>query len=339
MKKKLITKLIFVNLSVFLILLLILEVIFRMNGYQTFSSKQPDVTIEPQKSFFLKDSLLGIKNNVGEFQITLKKDFRFKVTHDSSNLRITGLDTSAETLTKPEIWIMGCSFTYGWSINDFETFPWLLQSVLPNYKIVNWGTNGYGTLHFYLQLREALKKRKKPEIVILNHADFHVFRNTLALRWKRTLSEWNFLGDLNLPGCKLDTKENLSIFYTNLNNYTLARYSAFFSHYQEQIEMYLESKNEEEGNEIEITNLILNKIVDLCNEHQIKFILTNISGDIRPVYNYGRYKNIRVLDLRVDLRRKEYNNLPYDNHPNAKANVIYAKRIHSYLKFLIKQIK
>lgn len=334
MKKRPVGKLILVNLSVFLVLLLILEIIFRMNGYETFSSKKPDVIVEPNRPFFQKYSLLGIKNNVGEFQITLKKDFSFKVTHDSSNLRVTSSETSVETLPKPEIWIMGCSFTYGWSINDYETFPWLLQSAIPNYKIVNGGTNAYGTLHFYLQLKEALKKKNKPEIVILNHADFHVFRNTLDPTWKRILSEWNFLGTINLPGRKLDTKGSPSIFYSKLNNYTLAKYSAFINHYQKQIETYLESKNKEngDGDGIEITNLILTKIVDLCNEHQIKFILTNISGDIRPLYNYGRYKNVRVLDLRVDLRREEYNNMPYDNHPSTKANVIYAQRIHSYLK-------
>lgn len=334
MKKRTIGKLILVNLSVLLVLLFLLEILFRMQGYETFSSKQPDVTVAPNKAFFQKDSLLGIKNNVGEFEITLKKEYRFKVTHDSSNLRITSPDTSASTLPKPEIWLMGCSFTYGWSINDNETFPWLLQSELPDCKIVNWGTNGYGTIHFYLQLKEALKKRDKPKLVILNHADFHLPRNTLDPSWKRMLSEWNFLGTLNLPSCQVDTNGNLNILYSKLNDYTLAKYSAFVNHYQKQMENYLENKNKADRDEMAITNLLLNEIVDLCREHQIKFLLTNISGDIRPVYNYGHYKNIPVLDLRVDLRREEYNNMPYDNHPSAAANVIYAKRLLPYLKFL-----
>jgi hypothetical protein len=89
--------------------------------------------------------------------VTLPGGYSFTVTHFPSKLRITHpLATYTDRRSKPEIWIMGCSFTHGWSLNDQDTYPWLLQARLPQYVVVNYGVEGYGTLHALLQLREAL---------------------------------------------------------------------------------------------------------------------------------------------------------------------------------------
>jgi hypothetical protein len=33
---------------------------------------------------------------------------------------------------------------------------------LDDFNIINWGATGYGTIHFLLQLEEALKSKTKP---------------------------------------------------------------------------------------------------------------------------------------------------------------------------------
>src|SRR5215813_6804025 len=78
------------------------------------------------------------------------------------------------------IWIFGCSFTFGWSVSDDESFPWLLQNDLPAYEVINFGTPGYGTLQGLIQLKEALTKEPAPALVVLFYARFHNERNTLA---------------------------------------------------------------------------------------------------------------------------------------------------------------
>ena len=38
----------------------------------------------------------------------------------------------------------GGSFAFGFGLNDNETMPYLLQKYLKNWKIENYGINGYG---------------------------------------------------------------------------------------------------------------------------------------------------------------------------------------------------
>lgn len=49
-------------------------------------------------------------------------------------------------VAKPEIGIFGDSITYGWSVNDEETYRRLLQTGFADYEIVNFGADSYGTL-------------------------------------------------------------------------------------------------------------------------------------------------------------------------------------------------
>src|SRR4028119_231643 len=144
MKKKIIKTSIF-RLITYLIFPIFLsatsaEIVLPVAGYKPWRIENLDVAVEPKGNFFTKDSELGYKHLPGKFKVILNGNYSFNATHLNNSLRITHpLNTYNQFSKKPEIWIFGCSFTYGWSLNDRETYPWLLQDKLPKYGIVNFG--------------------------------------------------------------------------------------------------------------------------------------------------------------------------------------------------------
>jgi hypothetical protein len=168
------------------VLIFAAEVALRMRGYGPWhpQTTSPEL-IEPKGKLSAKHPLLGYANLPGKFHVTLSGGHRWKVTHLSHGLRATHFVQSGKRKrSKKEIWILGCSFTYGWGVNDDETFAWLLQEKLPNYEVVNFGVCGYGTMHSLIQFREALKEREKPVTAVIVYASFHDERNTMLRSWR-----------------------------------------------------------------------------------------------------------------------------------------------------------
>ncbi len=324
-------KLVFGNLLVFFVLVLLADIALRIRGFDTYPGNQPKILVEPNGKYFQKDSLLGYKHLAGKFDITLEGDYTFSTQHDSLGLRVTGHSHGSDTLIKPEIWIFGCSFTHGWAINDEETFPWILQSKLEDYKIINWGTSGYGTIHFYLQLKEALERENKAEVVIINNADFHFERNSFSYNRRRNVSRWNFLGNLNQPFCNINDKGSLDILYSEVeySPWTLSRFSPLAYFLQKKYEFYLDREKREQ--EATITGMLLDNIIALCKDGQISLILSNIAGDSELFQKSAQKNQIPYLDISVDMSLEENTNHPYDGHPSHQANEAYAEKIHSFL--------
>ena len=105
------------------------EIILRLKGFQPGRAVAPVlIKVNPGGKLYVIDPTLGFANIPGKLTVTLSDGYSFKVTNLPSTHRITyPLSTYGEAGQKEEIWIFGCSYTYGWSLNDQETFPWLLQ--------------------------------------------------------------------------------------------------------------------------------------------------------------------------------------------------------------------
>ncbi len=87
-------------------------------------------SIIDSSDIFKKDSILGYTHLPGKYYVTLNDNYTFVTTHKKNSLRITHpIADDSNYIDKSKIWIMGCSFTHGWSINDEETFAWLVQEV------------------------------------------------------------------------------------------------------------------------------------------------------------------------------------------------------------------
>src|SRR5262245_33331422 len=108
------------------------EGFLRLRGAQPWSVGNIRIRFEPGGTFYKLHPTLGYTHLPGVHTVTLEDGFAWVATHMENDLRVTHpLNSYDPSSTKEEIWVFGDSFTHGWSLNDFETFPWLLQQRLP----------------------------------------------------------------------------------------------------------------------------------------------------------------------------------------------------------------
>jgi hypothetical protein len=122
------------------------EGLVRLAGIEPWVVEDIHIGVTPGGRFYTPHPALGYTHLPGAFVVTLPNGYAFRVTHLPNTFRVTyPLATDAHARSKPEIWLFGCSFTHGWSLNDEETYPWVLQERLPMYEVVNYGAWRCGT--------------------------------------------------------------------------------------------------------------------------------------------------------------------------------------------------
>ncbi len=309
------------------------EIILRLKGLRPWSVHNVVMKVSPGGRFFTKHPTLGYANIPGEFTVTLADGYSFKVTNLPNTLRATHpLSTYGAPGQKEEIWIFGCSLTYGWSLNDPETFPWLLQERFPEYEVVNFGVNGYGTVHSLIQCREALEKGRVPKIVMLNFASWHDERNIFSRNWQKIMAPYNKLGQIAYPYARLDHHGNLHYYLgkVEFHEFPLMRYSAFINFIEEKFD-----KQEERFYHIrDVTKALILEFANTAKKHDIAVVVTGItqSQPTRDMLSFVQENGFKAVDIAVDLNIKENTNYPHDQHPGASANRKYADKLEAFLR-------
>jgi hypothetical protein len=308
------------------------EVGARIKGFRPWQAPRADIVVEPGGKFYAKSPTLGYVSLPGKFRVTLAGTYSFEVTNLVNSLRATRPPDAHPAGARKGIWIFGDSVTYGWSVNDRDTYCWLLQEDLPDYEVVNFGVNGYGTLQSLIQLREALKNGNEPQVVILAYAPWQDVRNTFIRMRRKMLVPAAYLGAVNQPYARLDREGRLDIFTDALpyREFPLMRYSAFIHALEESYDKYEERHSQSH----EVTEVIIKDISDLCIGHGINFVVASLTSDpiSSDMLEYCRRERITTADAWVDLAIKENNNLPYDSHPSAIAHRQYARKLESFLR-------
>jgi len=314
------------------------ELLARMTGHQPWVVKQLDVKVEPGGRFYAKHPTLGYTSLPGQFKVTLDDSYVFTTTNLSDSLRATHpLDSYSKQNTEPQIWIFGDSVTYGWSVNDEETFPWLLQKDFPDYEVVNFGFMGYGTLHSLIQLREAFQHRNKPRLVILNYASWQDVRNTFIRGRRKMLAIASSLGPVNQPyaGLTKDGKVIISMDTIQYREFPLMRRSALVNMIEETYDKYEERHVDSHT----VTKGIVKEIADLCRSQGVQLIVAAITSDptTSDLLEFAHKEGLKTVDMFVDLNVSANNNLPFDSHPSAVAHRQYAQLLRSHLIDLLQE--
>ncbi|WP_417910838.1 SGNH/GDSL hydrolase family protein [Candidatus Electronema sp. PJ] len=313
------------------------EFIARKKKVQPWRPGDIRVQVEPGGHFFTKHPKLGYAPLPGRFTVTLSRTgYSFHVTHLANGLRITHpLASYNPARHKPEIWIFGCSFTHGWSLNDEQTYPWQLQERLPKYEIVNFGFNGYGTIHSLIQFRDALTA-KTPEIAVLAYANIHDERNTFLRNRRKAVAPWNRLGPLVQPYARLNSDRTLQYFLADVEytEFPFMRRSALV-HF---LEIKWNQFEERVQQSRKVSEALVLEMAQLAREHNVKFILATIGKDPQMLA-FAQQNGIPNVDISVNFRENiRYMNLPHDGHPSALANKAYADHLENFLrKGFIKQ--
>lgn len=292
--------------------------------------KNQTISVEPGGRLVTSHPTLGYTYIPGRFTVTLADGYSFVMTHLPNSLRITQpLDEYAGAGEKPEIWIFGCSFTHGWSLNDEDTYPWLLQQRLQDYKIVNFGVGGYGTIHSLLQYREALEL-KRPRLAILAYAGFHDERNTLARTWRKAAIPNSQLESLKLPYA-LSTDDGGVQYHLGTNTvyreFPLMKQLAL-SHY---VEGYWNAAEGKLLQSHQVSEALIMEMAKLSEEHHVKFMVAAIAPD-QQMLNFAEQQGIPTVDISVDRKVREYQNHPHDPHPSAAANKLYAAKLEPAIR-------
>jgi hypothetical protein len=309
------------------------ELLAWLTGIHPWAKVDLQIHVTPGGRLFTPHPMLGYTQLPGAFVVTLHDGYSFTITHLPSGLRITdSLATSTETRLKPAIWIMGCSFTHSWSLNDQDTYPWLLQDHLPEYEVVNYGVEGYGTPHVLLQLREALTTQRPPHVVVYAYASLHDGRNTFLRNRRKTIAPWNRLGPLLQPYVWLDRDGHLhsAMATVEYTEFPLMRHSAFV-HFLETTYNRLEDTW---SHSQQVSQRLLLEMAELTNQYHVEFILATIAEDARTceMLTFAQAHGLMGVDISVDSTRLEYTNQLHDSHPSSLANAHYAQRLETFLR-------
>jgi hypothetical protein len=307
------------------------EIILRLRGFKPYSPVELNIKIEPGGKLFCPHPVLGYSHLPGKFKVKLNDGYSFELTHLTNGLRATR-PLSEITTGRPSIWIMGCSFTHGWSLNDNQTFPWLIQAALTNYDVLNFGVNGYGTVQSLYQFRYFLKSLPKPAVVVATYAYFHDERNTFLRSWKKAIVPYNKLGTIAPPYARFDKNGNLAFFSNpaSYKEFPLQRYSALV-HFIEQKYNELEDRKVKSH---QVTKAVMEIFANECKSNGIEFIVAGITrGNTNAdLLEFCKMKNIKAVDISVNLSNPENRNLPHDDHPGALAHKQYAEKLLNYLE-------
>lgn len=318
------------------------ELLARLLGHRPFSARPGQLRVEPVTetgtaatnaapvpSLFRALEQGGYVHRAGTFNVTLETGYSFRLTHDPNGLRVTR-PMDVPVTNRPALWLMGCSLTHGWSVNDGESYPWLVQTALPERDVLNGGTSGYGTLHSRLLFQELLKTRPKPRTVVYAYGLFHDYRNTFIRVWRKGFVPYNRLPDLTYPRACIgpgDTVE-YEVVPVAYREWPGQRFSALV-HF---LEGAYNARESAASQSHRVSRGLVMSWAGFCVKEQIGFVVAGISSDAGPMLDWCRSVKIRAVDISVPLTDPANINAPHDNHPSAKAHREYARKLVEYLK-------
>jgi hypothetical protein len=324
--RQLYTRLLYI-LGVIAILVVAGEITARVLGHRPWKEPHQAISIQPEGSFYVADSVLGYRGKPGRFALRLQDSLDFTVTHDSAGWRQS--HTLPDSL--PQIWIFGCSFTHGFGVNDAEAYPAQLQGMLPGYHVRNFGMDAYGTLQNWLTLRDLLRKGEKPALIILAYGAFHDQRNTANRYWRKALHGQQIAEGITYPYIRLDENDSLHITYQQLEYHPLPlqRHLAMLSLLEENW-----NRSEDEGlRSKHVTEILIQRMANASHHAGAQFVLAGIYKHPETVNMLRTFhtEGIHTVDISQDLEHPSARILPGNGHPNAASHRKMAEALHSYL--------
>ncbi len=321
------------RLSYIIFLLLITPLCFegalRIMGDSAFRNEYYSIKSSPINCL-IASANMGFALSDGSFEVTINKGHTYMATHKNGERR-TSKKTTNDSL--PQLFLMGCSYTYGMGVDDDENFPFLVQQELASYRVRNFGVPGFGTVQSYLQLKKEFEGGSIPKVVIINYCDFHAERNALLPSYRSNLSigyqnsseqAKKKMNSANIPylkggEIKYEKWEDLYRNWTGRETFAMINY----------LQRNFDRATTDKINVDKINLDIFLKIQVLCENENVRLIVTQLIRNKASKYFLEILKlhDFEILNISLNLTTKKYTNLPYDSHPNNKAHVHYAQKI------------
>ena len=288
--------------------------------------------LKDQPISFIEDTVLGWRPKTGKYTLKpwSKNGKATILTNLGDGGRLTGYNNKKE-----KIIFLGGSFTKGWAVDDNETFPWLLQKKIKNYKIKNYGVSGYGGVQSFLKLQNIFENQNNIKLVIYGFIPHHEVRNIASGSWMYLLNKASKRteGKLSLPYASIKDKKlkihkpkqylklpfgNKSALIAKIEKRALKLNSFRRSFHETKIsqEIILSMKKISEENKSRFVFLILNKIPDEKFIKYKEFFKKNSVDHINCYFPEG----------------KEYG-VEGEGHPNEIGHRLVSECIYDQLSF------
>jgi hypothetical protein len=203
----------------------------------------------------------------------------------------------------------GDSALFGWGVDDEGTVPWLMQSRLPDYDVVNLSLNSYSTIHALLQLQHLVPQIGPDDIVVLeyhpatnafNVAETEFLRNFLN-GYEMQLGETAKLRAMKVPFGMIDAGGGFSIGRIRLS-------CAVEAPTPECVHPQVTPDVQRQ-----VTERAFDEIIALNIHHLVVALISGPDDD--PVIVHLRSRGLTIADLRpVDGVPDETDVIPTDKH-------------------------
>jgi hypothetical protein len=258
---------------------------------------------------FAVSDTLGFTILPGRYKVTERSEGRkhiFDLTVTDAGRRASSY---APVKASKRLLITGDSALFGWGVDDEGTVPWLMQSRLPDYEVVNLSLNSYSTIHALLQLQQFVPKIGPDDIVVLeyhpatnafNAAETGFLRNFLD-GYEMQLGDTEKLRAMKVPFGMIDAGGAFTIGRIRLSCAVEAPTSECVH------------PNVSADEERQVTERAFDEIIALNIRHLVVALISGPDDD--PVIVHLRSRGLTIADLRpVDGVPDETDVIPTDKH-------------------------
>jgi hypothetical protein len=258
---------------------------------------------------FAANDSLGFTILPGRYKVTEHFDGRkhvFDLTVTEAGRRASAY---APVKASKRLLITGDSALFGWGVDDEGTIPWLMQSRLPDYEVVNLSLNSYSTIHALLQLQQVVPQIGPDDIVVLeyhpatnafNVAETAFLRNFLN-GYEMQLGDTAQLRAMKVPFGKIDAEGGFSVGRIRLS-------CAVEAPKPECVHAPVSADVERQ-----VTERAFDAIIALNIRHLLVVLLSGPDDD--PVIAHLRSRGLTIADLRtVDGVPDDTDIIPTDLH-------------------------
>ena len=301
------------------------EIVARALGHEPWRPAAPGLRVEPGGRLYQADPLLGYTMLPGRFRVGMESGYAFRVTHGADTLRVVRPEEVAVPEGAPELWIFGCSFSYGWAVEDADVYAWQVQRALPDWRVRNFAVNGYGTVQALLRLEHELAAGGRPAVVLLAHAAFHEDRNTFVRERGKRVAPFSTLGPLTQPRARLASDGTLVIDPAPVvyRPWPGMQHSALVH----LVEQRWNAWERRRARGPEVTAALVDRFVDAAKGAGARVVVAGIAGRTDALLERAAQRGATPLSMALDLDAPGMRNLPHDGHPSAKAHRGYAARV------------
>ncbi|NUP07113.1 MAG: SGNH/GDSL hydrolase family protein [Polyangiaceae bacterium] len=283
--------------------------------------------VEPGGKLMKPDQNLGYVLCPGEYTVHVGNAHSFRVRNVDELRRATRPAGAAEP-AGPGVWLFGDSFSYGWAVEDHETYAWKLQEAHPELSIQNFSIGGYSTLQSLLEFEVALERMPAPKLVTIAYSSFHDGRNAM-LRANRKAWSASLEESPNFPLAWMeDGKLQYGVRSLRYEPWPLMTRSAFVNLIEENYNRTQVITSHAER----VSQALIEEFHQVAADHGTEFVLLGIFANARTtqMLRWAESKGIRSLDISVDYSKPE-NITVSDAHPSAHAHSSFAQSIERLL--------